>query len=62
LSKTDHGADDARSSALGRDGVNEAPIDFDLIEFEIAQVIEARVTGPEIIPGNAHTGISQCSV
>lgn len=49
MSEPDQRADDARTLALGGHCVDEAAVDLDLVDPEIAQVVEAGIACPEIV-------------
>jgi hypothetical protein len=58
---TDQGSHDAGALALRRHGLDEAAVDLHLVELKIAQMIEVRTAGPEIIEDYADTRRPQCA-
>jgi hypothetical protein len=59
MTKTSERADYAGTGSFRSHGVDEASIDLDLVELEVTQVVEARVTGAKIVQHNPHAGIAQ---
>eukprot|EP01136_Pigoraptor_vietnamica_P023555 Opistho-1_new@75768 len=53
LPQTDQSLDDPGTFALAGHRADEAAVDLDLVQPEAAQVIEARIAGPEIVEGDA---------
>jgi hypothetical protein len=37
--------------------MDEAAVNFDFVQFEIAQLIQTRISGTDAIERNAHAGI-----
>jgi hypothetical protein len=53
--------DDLTGGAIGLDGVDEGPVDFECIERERLQAGERGVAGAEIVDGHAETPVAELS-
>src|SRR6185369_10764060 len=51
--------DDRRALALAAHAVDEAAVDLEAIERELADIVEARIAGAEIVERDAETHLAQ---
>src|SRR5205814_1889620 len=54
LAEADDGTDDRLRIAVGVDLPHERTVDLDLVEWEAAQIAQARIAGAEIVHRDAH--------
>ena len=54
-------ADDAGTFRVDCHRLNEAAVNLDLVEFEVAQVIKARIAGAEIVEREPYAAGAQCA-
>jgi hypothetical protein len=57
--KSKQGAHQRLSFGLTIHAVDEAAVDLDLVDLEIAQMVKARIAGAEIVERDAHAGAAQ---
>ena len=59
VAEAEHRFDDACLLGLVQDLADEGSVDLDDVELELAQMIETRIAGAEIVEGDAHADIAK---